>query len=130
EMNVNLNTKLQDLLGSGALPQEIYLNDVKIELGENATVASFVADVNAKSYETGVKVSFDTVTQRFFFTTTRTGKEWTDENGHTRQVKIDFGGNSGDALVFLEKAIGIDPKYLVKLDEGVDPEIYAQLTGQ
>lgn len=130
EMNVNLNTKLQDLLGSGALPQEIYLNDVKIELGENATVASFVADVNAKSSETGVKVSFDTVTQRFFFTTTRTGKEWTDENGHTRQVKIDFGGNSGDALVFLEKAIGIDPKYLVKLDEGVDPEIYAQLTGQ
>lgn len=122
----------------------IYINGVEIQLTGN-TVASFVADVNAKSSDTGVQVSFDPATNRFYFRTMHTGKEWTyvkDGSPETRAVKIDFfTGNNSDAFNFLKNAIGIDEKYFIDLDSVVLDEsdvnfdeekkkIYDQLTGQ
>lgn len=115
---------MQDLLGSGELPQEIYLNGVKIELDEDMTVDSFVKAVNDKTAETGVRVSFDTATQRFFFMTVHTGTTWTKEGeSETRYVKIDFFDKGGGERIdydeplfnFLNKAVGIDERFL--LDE-------------
>src|SRR5690606_13102004 len=123
-MNVTKETRMQDLLGSGELPQEIYLNGVKIELDEDMTVDSFVKAVNDKTAETGVRVSFDTATQRFFFMTVHTGTTWTKEGeSETRYVKIDFFDKGGGERIdydeplfnFLNKAVGIDERFL--LDE-------------
>lgn len=129
----------------------IYINGVEIQLTGN-TVASFVADVNAKSSETGVQVSFDLATQRFYFKTIHTGEKWTyikDGVSETRDVKIDFfhkddgsrivydpnDGNSNDDKMyeFLTQAIGIDGNLLVDTDPTLLPDTDDRkkiLTGQ
>jgi len=124
---ISMQTKLSEIryvrddgfLVESVIPVDgltFYLNGQSFTITQDTTVAQFVADVNAKASETGVKVSFDLTTQRFYFMTTQTGKD----------VKIDFfqkdsaGGrvSDGDAekdplLTFLTEAIGIDKALLV-----------------
>ena len=91
--NVKLEVSLNDTLTS--VPGKITINGEDITLSSTTTVAQFVADVNAKASKTGVRVSFDTTTQRFFFITTQTGSE----------AVIDFTGSDEQIL----NSLGIAP---------------------
>jgi len=107
--------------------QKIYINGAEIELEADMTAGAFVAAVNAKSSETGVKVSFDSATQRFFFTTVHSG-----ETHDGKEVKIDFFDfeeeiDEENYVDFWKNAIGIDDNSLDAMASGV---LNDQLKGQ
>jgi flagellar hook-associated protein 2 len=95
-------------------PNEIHINGIKVDLRPYKTadgylsVGQFVAAVNAYSADTGVKVSYDITTQRFYFITTKTGKDAVID--FTVDVtKLDDPAIKDDIEAFLKQAFLIEP---------------------